>query len=184
MAGAFDAAQSRGRCGDAGHGRIKPVRSALFGIAVECFGDELRGAGGARDRSAEPGRKAGRVLPRHRRRIDVALSPQARRRCRVAGGLGLFRLSRRKGPFRPGTICRPCRKPCGQDDRDQAEPGGQAGPWRGPAGGQGYPRDCRNARCAAGPGLCVARAPQRIFRTRSLRCPRPCSRPGSGWISS
>src|SRR3546814_1144357 len=60
----------------------------------------------------------------------------------------------------------------GQDDRDQAEPGRQAGAWRAAAGRQGLGRDRRDALCAARRGLSVAAGPFGLFhpdRTDRIR---------------
>src|SRR3546814_2706950 len=67
----------------------------------------------------------------------------------VGAGLGLFRLPDTGGALRSRPVRRQGRDRAGQDDRDQAEPGRQAGAWRAAAGRQGLGRDRRDALCAA-----------------------------------
>ena len=60
--------------------RRPAVRAAVFGQRVQHLGDELRLAVGERDPRAQRRRAARRLLPRHRRRLDLAVPPRERRR--------------------------------------------------------------------------------------------------------
>ena len=74
--------------------RRRRLRAAVLGQRVQHFGDELRLAVGQRDPRAERRRAARRFLPRHRRRLDLAVPPRDRRRPGVGNRLRLFRLPR------------------------------------------------------------------------------------------
>ena len=69
---------------------------ALLGERLQHLGDELRGALGQRHPRAERGREARPLLPRHRRGLDLALPPRARRRPGVGDRQRLLRLPRRR----------------------------------------------------------------------------------------
>ena len=144
---------------DQGDGRRRPVHEALSGVAAQHLRDELRRALGQCDRGAELGREDRRLLSRYRRGRAFALSSQAWRRHRLGDRLGLFRLPRRQWPVRSRTLQRSRRARPGEDDRDQAQPGRQARPWRAASRRQGQPGDRRDARRCRGLRLPVAGLP-------------------------
>ena len=87
---------------------------------------------------AERRRAAGRFRPRHGRRRHQPLSPAAGRRPGVEHRLGLLRLPRRARRVLGGSLRQERLYAAGEDDRDQAVAGRQAGPRRHPAGRQGH----------------------------------------------
>ena len=82
------------------------VRPALFDIAFQHFGDELRRAQRQCDPRAQQGCQAGRLCARHRRGQLQPISPRIRRRHHLGDRERLFRLPRRGGPFSAEALCR------------------------------------------------------------------------------
>jgi hypothetical protein len=77
-------------------------------------------------------------------------------------GSGYFGCRDDDGRFDEERFAEERARPAGQDDRDQAQPGRQAGPRRRAAGAQGHARDRRGARRAGGRGLRQPGQPQRL----------------------
>ena len=73
---------------------------------VQHLGDEFRLAVGQCDPRAQRRRAARRLLPRHRRRLDLALPPRERRRPGLGDRLGLLRLPRRRRQLQRGALRR------------------------------------------------------------------------------
>ena len=174
---------------------------ALFSLDFQHLGAELRLAERERDPRAQQGGKAWRLRPRYRRRQHQPLSRTAWRRSHLGDRQRLFRMPDGRRQFRSGRVRAQSRVRAGQDDRDQAQPGRQAGSWRHSAGGQGDARDLRHARRAHGRGLPLTRAPPRLLdsaRDDAFHCRaegalgRQAGRvqvvrraiPGSSWRSS
>ena len=99
---------------------------------------------------------------------EGGLSPASppRRRSRVPDRDGLLRVPRRAGPLRPGAPEGARRVGSRAGPRGQAVPGGQAGPRRPVAGGQGVSRDRRHPGHPHGQGLRQPVTPRRVLRHR------------------
>jgi glutamate synthase domain-containing protein 2 len=78
-------------------------------------------------------------------------------------GSGYFGCRNADGSFSPERFAEQARRPAGEDDRDQAQPGRQAGPRRRAARRQGHARNRRRARRPGGPGLHLAVGAQRLL---------------------
>ncbi|VFT04351.1 Uncharacterised protein [Pseudomonas aeruginosa] len=134
--------------------RRAAMQQAVLRFAVQRLGDEFRRPQRQRHPFAEPRRADGQLLPRHRRGQHQPLSPRERRRPGLGTGQRLLRVPHPRRQVRPRALRRPGPRPAGEDDRDQAQPGRQAGSRRYPAQAQGHPRDrrhpvaCRWARIA------------------------------------
>ena len=138
-----------------------PIRPRCFNISGTSFGAVSANAIMAFNLGAKLGGFAhntgeGSISPYHRRYGGDIIWQVAHR---------LFRLPHARWPVRPRRIRQTGVEPAGQDDRDQAEPGRQAGPWRRAAQGQDHRRDRR--RPGASAAIRIA-----FRRPRTARSPR------------
>jgi hypothetical protein len=141
-------------------GRGNPA--PILGERVQHLGDELRIAVGQRDPRAQSWREArgfyhdtgeGSISPYHREYGGDLVWEI---------GSGYFGCRNDDGSFNAERFAENAARPAGEDDRDQAFAGRQAGPWRCPACGQGHRRNLRHARRADGSGLRIAGTAQRV----------------------
>src|SRR5476651_943321 len=110
----------------------QPYSASVFNISAMSFGSLSANAIRALHQGAKLGNFAHDTGRQHQ-----PLSPGKRRRPDLGTGQRVFWLSYLRWPFRPGTLCRAGKEPASAHDRNQNEPGRQAGPWRHPAKGQG-----------------------------------------------
>ena len=133
----------------------QPYSMSAFNVSAMSFGALSANA----ILALNEGARQGRFRPRHGRRRHQPLSPAAGRRPGVEHRLGLLRLPRRARRVLGGSLRQERLYAAGEDDRDQAVAGRQAGPRRHPAGRQGHARDRRGARGGSMAGLQLARHP-------------------------
>ena len=82
--------------------RAQPYSASVFNISAMSFGSLSANA----IRALNEGAQARRLLPRHRRGLDLAVPPRERRRPGVGDRLGLLRLPRRRRQLQRGALRR------------------------------------------------------------------------------
>lgn len=133
--------------------RIRPV----LNISAMSFG----ALSAAAIRALNGGAKR-RVLSRHRRRLDFAVSPRGRRGIWWELGSGYFGCRNHDGSFNAQRFTEQARD-AGENDRGQVTVGAKPGHGGALSAKPNSARNCRHRRCADGPGLRLAGAPFSIL---------------------
>jgi hypothetical protein len=150
--------------------RRRTVRPAVFGERVQHLGDEFRLAGRPMRSGTERGREARRILPRHRRGLDLAVPPRGAaatwsgRSARATSAAATTTAAFSASASRENAA-----SDAGEDDRGEAVAGRQARPRRRAAGGEGQrPKSPPRAACRSASTASRRRGIRRSPRPRGL----------------